>query len=166
MNNKDRADSSVTTYRPDAGQYQKKSYYSYDAEGFLISQQDTRYQLYNGSVYRDTVTSSFTISNGNISKISSSYYGGELIFEYSSLPRPANVPFLYGPAGVFTINGNPELLGRQSKNLESGSAFSPNGIMYNYTYTVDANGLITKMVQSKKGTGEFINSAGFQYNCR
>jgi hypothetical protein len=117
--------------------------YTYDLDGFVIAERQINNFLQNGATVSDTTYKNYTIQNGNITRISYTYWTNDEIYEYSNATRPEN-----NPALSIVDQSIPGVLIKLSKNLVNFKK-SPSGeIHFQYSYSNDKRGNITEMIIS------------------
>ncbi len=144
---------------PDPNQLHMDNTYTYDMEGYLIGNRFIFSQLYNGNIIRDTVYTNYTVSNGNIIKVTStnSY---EEHFEYSTSILRENVaalnPFLSSQGSFF---------GKPPKNLIARITDSNGKDLQVYSYSFGLAGKVLEMTGIETGPPAGTTRTIFHYLC-
>jgi hypothetical protein len=134
-----------------------RDFYTYDAAGFMTSHRNIFLQVYNGSVIRDTSMQTFTISNGNLTRLVDN--SSDTRFFYTEKERKNNrllPPFLNYDQGM-------PFLGKVSRNLLDHSEASTGQVAYSFQYQINGNGNVTRFSHSYTGTP--LGFYEFSYNC-
>ena len=130
--------------------------YYHNAEGYVVSEREIFSRVQNGNTIVDTLSSTYTISNGNLVKAVQSPSGDEISFEYSTELRPPNNQDL---PNSFKF----PFLGKPSKNLPNKTLMN-GGLLYTMTYEHDINENISKFIAAYASPGPTY-SIQYVYTC-
>jgi hypothetical protein len=133
--------------------------YTYDSDGFIIAERQINNFLENGTIISDTNYRNYTIQNGNIIRISDTYWTNDEIYEYSNVARPEN-----NPALSIADQRIPGVLIKLSKNLVSIKKSPSGDVRFQYSYLYDKRGNIKEMIV-KNSQNTLFNRTIYSYSC-
>lgn len=112
--------------------------YTYDANGYLVSQRVIFSQLYLGTIVKDTQYYYFEIAGGNVVRT----YGSNVLdqyYQYNNEPSDSRIPDMhYFPSVIGPF------LGKSPVNLVAGVGNAPGSASITYTYKKDKDGRLAE----------------------
>lgn len=112
--------------------------YTYNFQGYLVADRAILTQYVGGVPRYDTSSTSYTIENGNITRMQSSD-GNDYRYSYTGLPLTYNIPE-FNPF----LSNRGEFLGRKPANIVSEMNINSGLYMESYSYTSGADNRVTE----------------------
>ena len=158
LNNNGLADSSIKTFPLGIPEQLKFYYkYTYNSEGQLINEREIFSQFNNGNTILDTNVHTYTVTGGNLVRVTNTKSSDDITYEYSTELRPANNFELMRETDKFPF------IGKSSKNLVRKIFF--NGVLNDeVSYEKDKKGNITRQTQRNPTNGQ-TTIIEYLYSC-
>lgn len=154
----------VNTFRNASSQQVKQLViFGYDADGHLIGYHSDGYMLGQATTPNSSMRLRLDYQNGDLIQMFDSLSHNLLQLEYGPQANRMRVPMLLESLSSFQLDpGLLPFLGKPTnhllKRLHLVQSISPDTISHTYTYTLDGNGLPTKVVVSYGSTIMFSNT--------